>query len=248
MNRRIAILNFARGAALALAVLGSYPTHAQERRIVRLAFVSPFSPSSAFPSRFEPPFWDRLRELGWSEGGNLAVESRSADGHIDRFPLLMKEAVKHKPDIIVTYTTPAALAAKNATSTIPIVDIVMGDPVGTGVAASLARPGGNLTGLSMGWGEGIEGKWLELLQEAVPRLSAIAVIANADHPSSRENLKRLESAAPSRGLKVRIVDVRGSEDLERAFEQARVNAQAILVIANPNLIAAATSSCPRGQA
>src|SRR5262245_39395114 len=133
----------------------------------------------------------------------------------------MREAVNSKADIIVTYTTPAALAAKNATSTIPIVDIVMGDPVATGVAKSLARPGGNLTGLSMGWSEGIEGKWLELLQETVPRLSSVAVIADTDHPMSRVNVKRLEAIAPTRGLKVRIIDVRGPEALDRAFEQAR---------------------------
>src|SRR5215813_5985114 len=148
MNRRIAILSLARHAVLALAAFASYATYAEERRVIRLVFVSPFSPSGSVSSRFEPMFWDRLRELGWIDGQNLSVESRSADGHIDRFPALMREAVNSKADIIVTCTTPAALAAKNATSTIPIVDIVMGDPVATGVAASLARPGGNLTGLS----------------------------------------------------------------------------------------------------
>jgi len=233
MGRSLALLALALSAVLSI---GEHSAWAEDRSVVRSAYVSAFSPSSTFSSRFEQAFWARLRELGWVDGQNLAVESRFADGQIERFPALMAEVVKHKVDIIVTYTTPGAIAAKNATSTIPIVDLVMGDPVATGVAASLARPGGNLTGLSMGQSEGIEGKWLELLQEAVPRLSTVAVIANTDHAMSRVNLKRLEAIAPTRGLKLRILDVRGPEALDRAFEQARQSAQAVLVLADPNMI------------
>jgi putative ABC transport system substrate-binding protein len=170
-------------------------------------------------------------------GKNVVVDSRWADGHIDRFAGLMAEAVANKPDIIVTYTTPAAIAGKAATSTIPIVNGVMGDPIATGLVSSLARPGGNLTGLSMGHAEGIESKWLELLQEIVPQLSTLIVVANPEHAMSREYLKRLQAAANARGVKVRLFAVQVPEDLNRDFEQTRRNAQAILVLADPNLIA-----------
>jgi putative ABC transport system substrate-binding protein len=236
MSRRLALLVFAVSLASAISLVVSFASSAEERRVVRVAFVSPFSPSSPFSARFERPFWERLRELGWIEGQNLVVEARWAEGDIDRFPTLMTDVVARKVDIIVTSTTPAAIAGKNATSTIPIVNAVMGDPVGTGLVTSLARPGGNLTGLSMGHAEGIEGKWLELLQETVPRLSTVAVIANPDHPMSREYVKRLEALAPGRGLRLRILGVRGPQDLDRAFDETR-NAQAVLVLADPNLIA-----------
>ena len=98
----------------------------------------------------------------------------------------MREIVASKVDIIVTFGTPAGIAAKKATSTSTIVDAVMGDPLRTGLVESLARPGGNLTGLSLGWAQGLPGKWLELLQETVPRLSTVAVIANLDNPNEQE--------------------------------------------------------------
>ena len=102
-------------------------------------------------------FWTRLRELGWEEGRNLVVEKRSAEGHYDRLPALMMELVGRNVDVLVTYSTAASVAAKNATSKIPIVAGAMGDPVRAGLATSLARPGGNLTGISFGWSEGVGG-------------------------------------------------------------------------------------------
>jgi putative ABC transport system substrate-binding protein len=108
----------------------------------------------------------------------------------------------------------------------------MGDPVRVGLAASLARPGGNLTGLSMGYSEGIASKWLELLQEIVPRLSAVGVIANPDNPWERDRVKELDAIAPKRRLKVKIIEVREAKALDAAFEQARRQAQAVLVLAN----------------
>ena len=150
------------------------------RKVVRLGFVSP---GFAFhrPAVFSA-FWDRLRELGYVEGQNLIVEARWAEGQLERLPALMAEVIGRNVDVIVTAGTPAAIAAKNATSTIPIVVMAMGDPVRSGLVASLARPGGNLTGMSMGYGEGFSGKWLELLQETVPRLSTVAMIVNPDTP------------------------------------------------------------------
>jgi putative ABC transport system substrate-binding protein len=198
---------------------------------VRLGFVSPEAPSTTI--RGISAFWDRLRELGWVEGQNLDIEQRWAEGRIDRLAALMNEVIERKVDVLVTYSTPGAVAAKNATSAVPIVVAVMGDPIGSGVATSVARPGGNLTGLSMEWGEGIAGKWVELLQEAVPRLSTVAVVANPDSPLARALMKELDAIAPTRGVKLQFFKVREPEALDSAFKGARRAAQAVLVLADP---------------
>ena len=239
MTRRRVLLVLACGlAGLGAGALGPRPSYAEgpAQKVARLGFVHPNSPSSPFDLRNEPGFWNRLGELGWVRGQNLIVEERWAEGRYDRLPSLMSEVVGRKVDVLVTATTPAAVAAKNATSTIPIVDALMGDPVGLGLVANLARPGGNLTGLSMGWTEGIASKWLELLQETVPRLSTVAVIADPDRPMSREQVKRLEVVAPTRGIKIRVIAVRTPAALEGAFEQAQRTAQAVLVLADQNML------------
>ena len=217
----------------AAAVLGSSLTHAAEpaQKVMRLGFVH--SQSASTTNRGLSGFWERLAELGWVRGRNLIVEERWAEGHIERLPALMDDLVARKVDVIVTYSTPAAVAAKGATTTIPIVVASMGDPVGSGVAASLAHPGGNLTGLSLQMTEGIPGKWLELLQETVPRLLTVAVIGNPDTPLFGLVRRPLEAAASARNLKLRFIDVRAPEALETAFEQARRAAQAALVIPDP---------------
>jgi putative ABC transport system substrate-binding protein len=219
--------------ATAAAVLGFSFAHAAEpaQKTVRLGFVHPQSPSTT--GRGLPRFWDRLAELGWVRGRNLVVEEQWAEGNIERLPTLMADLVGRKVDVIVTYSTPAAAAAKSATSTIPIVVASMGDPVGTGVAASLAHPGGNLTGLSLQMTEGIPGKWLELLQETVPRLHTVAVIGNPDTPLFGLVRRPLEAAALARNLKLRFMDMRASEAIEPVFGQARRAAQAALVIPDP---------------
>jgi putative tryptophan/tyrosine transport system substrate-binding protein len=178
-----------------------------------------------------------LRELGWIEGQNLIAERRWAEGRMERLPALMTEVIGRNVDVIFTGSTPGAIAAKNATSTIPIVAMGMGDPVRSGVVASLARPGGNLTGLSLGWGEGVGGKWLELLQETVPRLSTVAVIANPDNVVEHEMLNDLRTAAATRRLKLRIIAVREVEALEPAMDQAGRQAQALLVFGDALLVA-----------
>jgi putative ABC transport system substrate-binding protein len=182
-------------------------------------------------------FWERMRELGYVEGQNLVIEARWAGGRYDRLPELMAEVLDRKVDVLVTYGTEAAVAAKNATSTVPIVVAAMGDPIRSGVAASLARPGGNLTGLSMGFAEGMAGKWLELLQETVPRLSHVAVIENPDTPIARDLARELEVIAPRRGLKLWVIEVREPGALDRAFEQAGRKAQAILELPDPMIAA-----------
>ena len=141
-----------------------------------------------------------MRELGYTEGQNLVIEERWAEGRYDRLPALMTEVVERSIDVLVTYSTPAGIAAKSATSTIPIVDAVMSDPVRSGLAASLAHPGGNLTGLSLGFDKALAGKWLELLQETIPRLSTVAVIANPHTPIARDLTEDLKTIASTRAL------------------------------------------------
>jgi len=175
-------------------------------------------------------FWERLGELGYVKGQNLTVEARWAEGRYDRLPALMAEVLGREVDVLVTYGTPAAVAAKQATRTIPIVGVAMGEPVRTGLVPSLARPGANLTGLSVGWAEHMAPKWLELLQDTVPGLSTVGLISNPENPINREMTKELEAIAPSRNLKLLILEVREPKQLDHAFEQAGLKAQAVLVL------------------
>jgi putative ABC transport system substrate-binding protein len=222
-------------AALVLVALDGY-TAEPVQRSVRVGLVHPYSPSTA--PRGIAEFRERLGELGYVEGRNLVIEMRWADGRLEQLPGLLAEVVALRVDAIITWGTPAAIAAKNATSTIPIVAVAMGEPLRTGIATNLARPGGNLTGLSVGWGEGIAGKWLELLQETVPRLTTVAVIGNRDNAIASYLLMDLEATAPKRGLKLRLIQVREPSALDRAFEQAGREAQAAMVLpGNPLMLA-----------
>ena len=141
----------------------------------------------------------------------------------------MSEVVQRKVDVIVTYGTPAAIAAKGATATIPIFDTAMGDPVASGLVSSLARPGGNLTGFS-GALPDICGKWLELLQETIPRLSTVAVLADPGNPAHESQAHELRSIAVKRGLKIVPVHVRESEALDQGMVRARRSAEAVIVL------------------
>ena len=196
-----------------------------------MGFVAPLSPS-VFQAP-EAEFWKRLRELGWIEGDNLITEKRSAQGRLEQLSSLMAEVLDRKVDVLVTYGVPGGIAARKATKTVPIVDAIMNDPVREGLAASLAQPGGNLTGLATAWAEGYSGKWLELLQEVVPRLSSVAVLMNPNNPYNRGLAQDLETVAPSRGLKLHFIEVRGPEELNLAFEQARRRARAVVVLGEP---------------
>jgi len=227
--RRRVLLLLARGlAGLTAAALVPRLAVAVDpgQRVVRIGYVSQGTASS--PIYFNT-FRERLEQLGYVEGKNLVIEARWAEGHTDRLPALMAELVEHKVDVIVTGATPGAIAAKNATRTIPIVAVTMADPVRTGLAVSLARPGGNLTGTSMGYSEELGGKWLELLQETVPRLATVAVIANLDNPPLRYLTEDVRTAASKRRLKILPILVREAGALEPAFIQARQNAQGILL-------------------
>jgi putative ABC transport system substrate-binding protein len=160
-----------------------------------------------------------LRELGYVEGRNLVIEYRSADGRTGRFPDLAAELVRRDVDLIITRGTPAALAAKNVTATIPIVMAASGDPVGTHLVVSLARPGGNLTGLSSVVSD-LYGKRVELLKEMVPAAAVIANFFNLSNPASPLELKETETATRSLGLRSLRFDVRNGDDIRRAFDAA----------------------------
>jgi putative ABC transport system substrate-binding protein len=201
------------------------------QKVARLGFVGPELPSTQ--ARANAAFFERLHELGWVQGDNLIVERRWAEGRIERLSTLMADVVQLKVDVIVTVGTPAALAARKATASVPIVVASMGDPVAAGVAVDLGRPGGNLTGLSLGWTQGIPGKLLELMQEAIPRLTTVAVIGNPDSPAVRLMPKPLDAAAAARGVTLRYIDVRGQEGLNAAFDRARQRANAVIVLPDP---------------
>jgi ABC-type uncharacterized transport system substrate-binding protein len=174
-------------------------------------------------------FRQGLRELGYVEDKTFAIEYRSADGHDDRFPALAAELVQLKVDLILTRGTPAALAAKQATDTIPVVITGVGDPVGQGVVASLARPGLNITGLSAAVTD-IYPKRVQLLRELVPKVTRIGVLFNMSNPALPPQWKEVEAAARSLGIQPQLLDVRKREDLEPAFEAAtRQHADAMVV-------------------
>jgi len=174
-------------------------------------------------------FRQGLRELGHLEGKGFVLEYRSADGRDERFPALADELVRLKVDLIITRGTPAALAAKRATATIPVVITGVGDPVGQGIVASLARPGANITGLSAAVTE-IFPKRVQLLRELVPRAARIAALFNMSNPALPLQWKEVEMAARSLGMQAQLLDVRTPEDLEPAFDAAvRQRADAMVV-------------------
>ena len=174
--------------ASAFAPLASFAQ--QQQRVRRIGFLAGRSrPTSLNPDIFYDAFVQSMRELGYVEGNNLAIEWRYADGKYDRFPGLAVELVQMKPEVIVTHTTPPTEALQRATTTIPIVTAIVTDPVGAGFAASLARPGGNITGLSVVTVD-VSPKYIELLKTMIPRLSRVAVLGNPDNSSHPAVLKQ----------------------------------------------------------
>jgi ABC-type uncharacterized transport system substrate-binding protein len=203
----------------------------QPKKVPHMGFLSAPSPS-AVSARAEA-FRQGLRDLGHVEGKDIAIEYRYAEGKVDRFPALAAELVSLKVDVIVTGTSAGTRSAKEATATIPIVMAQDGDPVGNGFVASLARPGGNITGLSSLAPE-ISGKRLELLKEIGPKFSRVAVFGNSTSPGTAQSLKESELAAGALGVQLQYVDVRSPKDVEIAFPAAiKGRADAVLVLASP---------------
>jgi putative tryptophan/tyrosine transport system substrate-binding protein len=200
----------------------------QAGNVPRLCFLT-FDPGTAqSPSpRFEA-FFQGLRDLGYVQGRTITIDYLVAEGRSERFPALAAECVRVKADIIVVSTTPAAQAAKNTTRTIPIVMLALGDPVGTGLVDSLARPGGNVTGMSQ-MTSGLAAKRLELLKEVVPGISRVLVLSYLVDPIAPLQVKALKEAAPSLGVTLQIRDIRSADDLPAAFDAgAREHAEGLL--------------------
>ena len=223
--KRAGVLSIIVVVLLAVAVIAEAQ---QAKKIPRIGFLSA-TPASGIPDRIEA-FQQGLGELGYLEGKNIYIEYRWAEGKIDRLSELAAELVRLNVNVIVAAGPQATRRAKEATSTIPIVMGFHNDPVGAGLVASLARPGGNVTGLSTLAPE-ISGKQLELLKEIVPKLSRVAVLGNSADPGNSQVLTETEHAAVALGLQHLYLDVRSPEDIETAFRKAsKGGADAVLAL------------------
>jgi putative ABC transport system substrate-binding protein len=212
--------------------LGSEAAQAQQAaRIPRIGILIPSS-ASFFLDRLEA-FRQRLRELGYVEGKNILIEYRYAEGKPERVPDLAAELVRLKVDVIVTAANSGILAAKKASATIPIVFGSAVDPVGSGFVSSLARPGGNITGLSQ-MAQDLDGKRLELLKEAFPKVARVAFLRGAAGSRGNLALTEMEAAAKALGVKLQSLEVRSLDDFEGAFARAkRDDAQALITTTSP---------------
>jgi putative ABC transport system substrate-binding protein len=223
-------------ALLAVAVIAEAQ---QPKKVSQIGYLSAGQVKET-GARYEA-FRQVLRELGYVEGKNIIIEFRSADGKFDRLPALAAELVRLKVDVIVTGGPPSARAAKEATVTIPIVMMQVGDPVGSGFVASLARPGGNITGLS-GLAPELSGKRLELLKEIVPKLSRVAVFGTSTSPDNAQSLRVVELAARELKAQLQYLDIRDArnpKDIETAFRAAtKGRAEAVLIMLAPAVASA----------
>ena len=220
---------------LALNLVAALAAGAQQtRKVYRIGILSP-SPTPAGPGVTFDILRLGLRDLGYVEGENVRFEYRMSGGHDDRFPELASELVVLKVDVIIAATVPAIRATQEATTTIPVVMILSSDPVRMGLVKSLARPGGNTTGLASLTFD-LSGKRVEALKEAVPRLSRVAILFNPTNPAVREGESQTNVAAQKLGLKTRSFEVRAQSDLETAFTAImRERPDGLIVVPDPFL-------------
>jgi putative ABC transport system substrate-binding protein len=224
--KRREFITLASGAAIAwpLAV------HAQQRdKLPTIGFLGPTTPSAW--SDWTSAFVQRLHELGWIEDRTVAIEYRWAEGRSERYAEIAAELVRLKADVIFTSGASVA-AAKKATSSIPIVFAIANDPLGTGLVANLARPGGNVTGLSTQSGD-LGAKRLELLRDVVPGLQRLAIMANVGYAAAVLEIREVEAAARKLGVEVVISEIRRAEDIASAFEMFKGHADALYVVTEP---------------
>jgi putative ABC transport system substrate-binding protein len=231
------IIRIAFLVALALEVLvaPAAVVAQQVEKVARICFLE--AGSATTNQSFLDAFRRGLSELGYTEGRNVVIEQRWADGRNDRFPALLSELITAKCDVIVQASTPGAAAAKAATTTIPIVFVGVADPVGSGLIASLARPGGNLTGVTLGEDLGLDGKRLELLREAIPKVSRIGVLWNPTAQALNSRVKVSHTAGAALGLAMVPFEARQVGDFDKAFaamKKARVDA--LLVLTDPLML------------
>jgi putative ABC transport system substrate-binding protein len=212
------------------AVAWPLATRAQPATLPTVGFLGPLTQSAQ--SDWTAAFVQRMRELGWIEGQTVAIEYRWAEGRSKRFAEIAAEFVRLKVNVIVTAGTLAAAAVKQATAGIPIVFAAAGDPVCTGLVASLARPGGNVTGLSIQQND-TAGKRLELLRDLVPNLRRLAILANVDNPAPMLEVEDVQAAARTLGLEVILLKIRRAEDIAPAIEALKGRADALYVATDP---------------
>jgi putative tryptophan/tyrosine transport system substrate-binding protein len=239
MNNRRKLL-VALGAGALTSPFASF-AQPQTAKVSRIGILSPGAPLDAGrnPSALAFLFGalrESLRELGYVEGQNIAIESRWAEGNYDRLPGLAGELVGLKVDVIVTYGTPASLAAKRATGTIPIVMAGIIDPVASGLVTNLARPGGNITGNSM-MSPDLVVKQLEILKEVVPKASRVALLANPANPGNAPQARRAQDAAAALGVRLQLLEARGASEIDSAFEaMTKEQADAFIVLVDAALL------------
>src|SRR5215467_7037513 len=226
LRRRRQFITLLGGAAVA------GPLAARAQQANKLPTIGFLGANPSIESSRVAAFVQRLRELGWIDGRNLAIEYRWTEGRNERYAENAAELVRLKVDVIVTGATVPTLAAKQATAIIPIVFAASGDPVGTGLVASLARPGGNVTGLSAQTAE-TAGKRLELLREIVPGLGRLAIMGNVGNPIGVLELDEVQAAARALGLEVITVELRRAEDISPAFDALKGRADALYVCSDP---------------
>jgi putative ABC transport system substrate-binding protein len=228
MNRRNFVL-----ALLAIGIAPSAVRAQDPKQAPRIGFLS--SSSAARDKRFLAVFQNRLRELGYTEGKSVFIEQRYADGKFQNLPGFVAELLALKVNILVVAGAPAAYAAKNATSVVPIVMTNAADPVGNGLVASLARPGGNITGLS-DFNASLVTKLLDLLKEAVPAASRVGVLSNPSNPANPPQIRQLQAVAPASRIAVISYEATSVAEVDRAFAaMAAANLKAIIVLGDPLL-------------
>jgi putative tryptophan/tyrosine transport system substrate-binding protein len=225
MRRRAFIAALGGAAAWPITVRGQ-----ELRKLPTIGFLGGETPSVMSP--WVTAFVRRLDELGWSEGRNVAIQYRWAEGHSERFAEIATEFVRIKVDVIVTAGTAPVIAVKRETSVIPIVFAAAGDPVGTGLVASLARPSGNVTGLSNQSAD-LPGKRVELLREIVPGLRRLAIMANFGSPIGVLETAQVQAAAHVLGLDDAVLQIRRAEDIAHAVEGLKDRADALYVVTDP---------------
>jgi putative ABC transport system substrate-binding protein len=226
VKRREFITLLGGAAAWPFAANGQRPT----AKLPTIGYLGPTSPENK--GRNTSAFLQRLRELGWSEDRTVAIEHRWAQGRPERVAEIAAEFVRLKVDVIVTTSTNDSIVMKRASAVIPIVFAVSGDPVGTGLVASLARPGGNLTGMSIQQTDSA-GKRIELLREVVPGFRRLAILANPESPNVALELPEVQAAARARDLDVAISEISHADDVATAFELLKNGADALYVITDP---------------
>ena len=231
IDRRVFI-----AGAIAVSAVPLAAEAQQAGKVYRIAFLGASSP--ALESELVAAFREGLRDLGYIEGQNIVIEYRWAEGHYDRYPAFVAEAVRLKVDVIVTAGTPAALAAKEGTRTLPIVMAAIGDPIAAGVVSSVAHPGGNITGSTSMTPE-IDAKRLELLKEVVPGVSRVAVLWNPANPSNKARIREMQAAAKTLRLTLEpLVDTADGEHLEKGFAAiVAAGSQALIMVSDRALLA-----------